>query len=103
MSVRCTICHRDLPKSAFYPTYLKRYQYQCKECVRKQNIAYQQEIKEYPLKDFDRFYGGYIISILNHPSPYRYMIKGTNGYFFKSNDSSEFIKEVHIIVDSYAL
>lgn len=101
MSIRCTICHRDLPESAFYAKNLKRYQYQCKECTRKKNNTFNKELKESSSKFFDQYYGGYIISILNHPSPYRYIIKGTNGYFFNSNDSSKFMQEVEKIIGSY--
>lgn len=101
MSVRCTLCHRELPETAFYAKSLKRYQHQCKECLKKQNQAYQQEIREYTVKDFDRNYGGYIISILNHPSPYRYAIKGTAGYFFQTNNPYEFLREVQTIIGSY--
>lgn len=103
MSVKCTICHRELPESAFYAKNLKRYQYQCKECVHAKNNKYLQEIRDYPLKDFDMNYGGYVISILNHPSPYRYAIKGTNGFFFQSNNSEKFIEELKNIIGQYNL
>lgn len=99
----CTICHRELPESAFYPTYLKEYKYQCKECVRKQNNQYRKEIKESPLKDFNRFYGGYSISILNfvREGEYRYSIKGTNNYFYQTNNVDNFMAELEKINSQY--
>lgn len=103
MSVKCTICHRELPEKSFYKKYLKHYKYQCMDCVRKQNREYQAEIKNQPQKDFDKYYGGYVITVLNYPKPFRYSIKGTNGYFFYTNDDEEFLKELQTIIGSYTL
>lgn len=99
MSHTCSICKRELPDSAFYPTYLKRYQYQCKECQQKKNKKYQEEIKELDNNDFNRFYGGYIVAILNHirPREYKYTIKGTNGYMVQTNDLDYFKKKLNEI------
>ena len=102
MSVRCTICHRDLPETEFYANYLKRYQYQCKECTKVKNNKYKKEISEYPEKEFGRYYGGFTLTILNYPSPYRYAIKGTNGFFFQTNNINEFLEQIKIITDTYS-
>ena len=99
--MKCTICKRDLPEDSFYPSSIKHYQYQCRECIRKQNNAYQKEVRESAYKDFDRFYGGYVISILNYPSPCRYTIKGTKGLLISTNDSNEFINKVKEIIEQY--
>ena len=92
----CTICKRELPDEDFYPTYLKNYKYQCKECKRKENRKYLKDVKELDSKDFDNYYGGYMVAILNHvkAKEYKYTIKGTNGFMIQTNDIDYFKKKM---------
>lgn len=96
----CSLCKRELPDSEFYPTALKRYQYQCKECTHKRNNNYNAEIRDLPDKDFNRFYGGYVVAILNHvrKNEYKYTIKGTDGFMIQTNDIEYFRKKFDELV-----
>lgn len=96
----CTICHKELPDSDFYPTSLKHSLYQCKKCANAKHKKYMREVKELEDKDFDRYYGGYVVAILNHarPKEYKYTIKGTNGYMIQTNDSDYFRKKFDEVV-----
>lgn len=105
MSVRCTLCHKDLPESAFYPSALKRHQHQCKKCSydmygKKHNQKYADNIKKLPEREFDVFYGGYTIKILNYVrgTECKYNIISTKGNTFSTNDGNDFIEKIKKIV-----
>lgn len=101
MSVRCTLCHKDLPESEFYPSALQRGQHQCKKCCyqaygKRNTQKYVESIRQLPERNFDTFYGGYTISILNYAreGEYKYVIRSTDGKCFATNDSDAFMAEV---------
>lgn len=102
---KCTICHKELPDSEFYPSQLKKHNYQCKKCSyekygKKGIQKYFAEIKELPNKNFDSFCGGYIVAILNYvkKNEYKYTIKGTNGIMIQTNDVDYFRKKFDEVI-----
>lgn len=106
--IKCTLCQRELSENDFYPSSLKRKQFQCKECsykkyAKKSHKKYMECLKEIPYKEFDTFCGGFSVYIINYTKPKekRYTIKGTSGYFFQSNNSAEFIDEIKKITAQY--
>lgn len=101
MTHTCTICRQELPDSAFYPSQLKKHNYQCKKCTyekygKKSIQKYVTEVRDLPNKNFDALYGGYVVAILNYvrPKEYKYTIKGTNGYMVQTNDIGYFKKKM---------
>lgn len=46
--------------------------------------------------DFDRFYGGYNIKVLNYarPNEYKYIISSTAGETFNTNDFDSFLEKL---------
>lgn len=96
----CTICHRELPDSKFHKSDLKRYHYQCIKCSREKNNKYTAEVRDLPNEEFDRFYGGYTVAILNHvrPNEYKYTIKGTDGLMIQTNDIDYFRKKFEEVI-----
>lgn len=101
----CTICKKELADSQFYPSQLKKHNYQCKKCsyekYNKKNIKkYVEELKNLPSTNFDKFYGGYTVVILNYTKPkeYKYVIKGTNGLMIQTNDVDYFRKKFEELV-----
>ena len=101
----CTICKKELSDSEFYPSQLKRHNYQCKKCsyekYNKKNIKkYVEELRNLPNTNFDKFYGGYTVAILNHArkNEYKYVIKGTDGLIIQTNDVDYFKRKFNEIV-----
>lgn len=95
---RCTLCHQDLPESDFYPSALKKGQYQCRKCTyehyqKKSNKKYSESLKQLDEIDFDRFYGGFNIKVLNYPRPneYKYVIMPTRGKTYVTNSLEDFM------------
>ena len=67
---RCTLCKKDLPETDFYPSFIKKHQYQCKKCsydkyAKKSIKKYANSLKKIPEKEFDFFCGGYTIKIMS--------------------------------------
>lgn len=105
--IRCTQCHKELNESYFFPSFLKKHQYQCKKCHyekwgKKANIKYAKSLKELPIKDLDRYCGGYKIFVLNYVKAheYKYTIKSTKGEIFQTNNLSEFLEHFNLIIQS---
>ena len=101
----CTICKRDLPESEFYPSFIRRKQYQCRKCAyekwgKKAQKKYTDSIKEYPDKEFENICGGYTITILNYSKTYenKYTIKSTKGTIFETNSPEQFLQEISRII-----
>lgn len=101
----CTLCKRDLPETEFFPSFLRRKQHQCRKCCyekynKKAQKKYMDSIKKYPEKDFETFFGGYTITILNYSkkSEYRYTIKSTKSILLQTNDTEQFMAEVSKII-----
>ena len=101
MSVRCTLCHKDLPESEFYPSALQRGQHQCKKCCyqaygKRNTQKYIESIRQLPERNFDTFYGGYTISILNYAreGEYKYVIRSTDGSVFQTTCKSDFLLKI---------
>lgn len=101
----CSLCKKELPKSEFYPSNLKKRLYHCKKCIyehygKKAKKKYEDSIKKFDEKQFNNFYGGYTITILNYvrENEFKYIIKGTDGYFLQTNDSEEFKVKLNELV-----
>lgn len=96
----CTICHKILPDSQFYKSNLKRYQYQCIKCCVEKCYKYNSECEKLAENDFNRYYGGYVISVINYvrPKEYKYTIKGTDGFIVQTNDVEYFKKKFDELV-----
>ena len=100
---RCTLCHQDLPESDFYPSALKKSQYQCRKCIyehyqKKSNKKYNESLKQLDEKDFDRYYGGIKINITNYPQEFE--ISQTSGEYFRTKNKEEFIEHLLKIIKS---
>ena len=67
------------------------------------NKRYAKEIKEMPEKEFDMYYGGLNVKILNfvREGEYRYVIESTNGKTLSTNDSKEFMAKINEIVGKF--
>ena len=96
--MKCSLCKKDLPESEFYPSILKKGLRHCKKCMykhygKKSNYKYQKSLKELPEGDFDLYYGGYNIRVLNYtrPGEYRFVINATRGKTYKTNDFKDFM------------
>lgn len=103
--IKCTICHRELPESEFTPSFLKRGQHQCKKCVyekygKKAQEKYLKSISELPEKNFDEFYGGYVIKVLNftRKGEFKYIINSTKGDTFQTNSKDDFLDKINKIL-----
>ena len=99
--ITCTLCHRELPETDFYPSALKKGQHHCKKCcykhyLKKANQKYQKSLEELPDILFDNLYGGYNIKVLNHarPNEYKYTISPTRGEVFKTNNLDAFMDKL---------
>lgn len=94
----CTICHRELPDTEFYPSLLKKYDYKCKKCHQKRCKDYNNSIKNFVEEDFNRYYGGFNIKILNfaRPNEYKFIIESTKETArpFYTNDLKEFMDKL---------
>jgi hypothetical protein len=102
----CSLCHRELPDSEFYPSTLRKGLRHCKKCCYerwgKKNVKkYTESIKELPEQDLNRYYGGYSISIINfvRKGEYKYIIKGTDGVLVQTNDVQTFKTKLNEILD----
>lgn len=105
--VECSLCHKDLPESEFYPSTLRKGLRHCKKCCYerwgKKNVKkYTESIKELPEQDLNRYYGGIRISILNFTKKgeYKYHINSTEGFSLETNDKEEFIEHLLKIIKS---
>lgn len=101
----CKECHKDLSEKDFYPSTLKRKWYICKKCYNKKTEPcrkkYHEELKNLVKEDFDRFYGGYEIKIINwvRKGEFKYFIKSTAGKVIQTNKKDEFINNLKKILD----
>jgi hypothetical protein len=96
--MKCIKCRKELPESEFYQSDIKNHTHICKECKKTVNKKWLENkvIKDECANNFNLFYGGYEIRILNfaRENEYKFIIKGTDGYFTKTNDKEEFIKKL---------
>lgn len=91
--IECHSCHRDLPEDAYYQSNLNRGYIFCKDCCKKWNraskkkyIAKRKQTKDYKeTMEFDRYFGGYIISMLYNPK------KGESKYAIHSTKTNQTI------------
>ena len=101
----CTVCHRDLPEGEFYPSSLKRGWHICKKCHNKKTAPsvkkYQASLKTLDDLDFNRFWGGFTIKVLNfaRDGEYRYSAKSTDGSICQTNDKGEFVDYLKKVFD----
>lgn len=105
--VECSLCHKELPESEFYPSTLRKGLRHCKKCCYerwgKKNVKkYTESIKELPEQDLNRYYGGYSISIINfvRKGEYKYIIKSTNGDIFQTNCKADFLFKINEICEN---
>ena len=101
MGITCRICGEELPEDAFYPSTLKKGTPYCKKCYykkwqKKAASKYVESLKHLPDPDFNHFYGGYNIKILNFAKDgeFRFTIESTEGKVFKTNDPHKFMEKL---------
>lgn len=94
----CIHCHRDLPESDFFPSYLRIHHHICKTCACKYGKAYRDklaELSKQPQIEFEKAVtsktDGYTIRILNYTKKgeYKYCVDG-NDKHFATNDKESF-------------
>lgn len=101
--IECHSCHRELPESAYSPSGLKRGYIFCRDCCKKWNreskkryLEKRRQTKNYKeTMDFDKYFGGYVISMLYNPKygEFRYSIHSTKtNLTFFLNESTELEK-----------
>ena len=101
----CKICKRDLPRDAFYNSILNRNQHICKKCHNKKTQEgrekYYNSMKKLHEKDFNRYFGGYTISILNfaQEGEYKFLIKDTTGETLLTSNKELFLQNLKKVVD----
>lgn len=103
--VECSLCHKELPETEFYPSTLRKGLRHCKKCCyerwgKKNNKKYSESVKNLPEQDFNRYYGGIRISILNftRKGDYKYHINSTDGFSLKTNSKEEFLSTLESIL-----
>lgn len=100
----CSYCGKDLAERNFYPSTLKRKRHICKKCQNKETEPsrrkYLQSLKELPEIDFNRYFGGFSISILNYTkkNEFKYIIKPTRGEIITTNDKDLFLEKIKNIL-----
>ena len=105
--VECSLCHKELPESEFYPSTLKKGLRHCKKCsyerwYKKNNKKYVDSVKKLEEEDVNRYYGGYTVSIINfvRKGEYKYIIKSTNGDIFQTNCKADFLLKINEICEN---
>lgn len=103
---RCSKCKQLKPETEFYKNAIMKdgLQHQCKKChneytteyMRKHKITNKQRQEKKDERNFNKYLGGYKISILNHikKGEYKYVIFSTNGQSFMTNDNIDFMKKI---------
>lgn len=68
---------------------------------KKNNLKYQEGLKQLPEIDFERYNGGYRIAIQNYakPAEHKFCIKSTSGEVFATDDAEEFIKKIRQVIN----
>lgn len=101
--MKCAHCKKDLDESEFSPSRLNGPSHVCKTCQAKMEEKYRNRriLQSEAEKDFDRYFGGYSIFILNttFPKEHKYTIKDTKGNLFQTNNLDSFqekLKEILI-------
>lgn len=99
---KCTLCGQELPDGAFYPSMLKKRDYECKKCMyerygKKSIRKYQEGLKQLPAVDFERYNGGLKITVLNYVKPYenKFNIKATSGEYFGTDNKEQFLNKLN--------
>ena len=100
--MRCNHCKRDLKESEFSPSRRNLKHPTCKSCEAKKEEKYRNNriLEEEREKDFDKYFGGYSIFILNTtlPNEHKYTIKNTDGTLFQTNDVYSFREKLKEII-----
>lgn len=91
--MKCNYCKEELPESAFYPSFVRKHWHICRNCIKARKALEGQDAV-----DFERFYGGIRINIVNYPQEFE--ISQTSGEYFRTKNKEEFIEHLLKIIKS---